>query len=262
MLKQILRDMFIDPEILAGLDETQKQTLFCKMREEQIRRWRLWDQQFEEKSDKQKDTSKKKKVSWLIDSNDEPWVWIMGEHTDDKTIDDILAEETQLTARKIAETEAKELRKTVEAELSEMIEFNDQKKKIEDEDVMGTPIIDDMEIYCSVDELRERMNKSNLVVVPTQKQKNNIYNNRNTNFNLNNSMMDKRDVLQEISLNKKTQKVASRVALWEQRVIGERTTEIIKRIQKKQLETAKEAEEASKKQEELWKEQGWYQKIF
>lgn len=100
------------------------------------------------------------------------------------------------------------------------------------------------------------MNKSNLVVIPTQKQKNNIYNNRNTNFNLNNSMMDKRDVLQEISLNKKTQKVASRVALWEQRVIGERTTEIIKRIQKKQLESSKEAEEASKKQEELWKEQG------
>lgn len=273
MLKQILRDLYVDPEILAGLDETQKQTLFCKMREEQIRRWCIWDKEI----DKQKlplplvankpKSPKTKNVDFLRGEDGEPWVWVMGEHQNDRTIEQILAEESQEKARQLAVQEAKELRKSVEAELCDIIiddiqqqknlnnSLSSEKEILMMNDEEATPKIDEMEIYCSVDELRERINLNQKT---QNKNFHNIYGNQNSrlaNFNFNNQTDDKKGVLQEISLNKPTQKVSARIALWEQRVIGERTTEIYKRMQKKQQECAKEAEEDAKKHEELWIEQ-------
>ncbi|XP_030758564.1 SH2 domain-containing protein 4A-like [Sitophilus oryzae] len=247
MLQQILRDMYVDPEILAELDEQQKQTLFCKMREEQVRRWIAWNDKLGEESTLTKPNNKKS-VSFLKGSDGEPWVWVMGEHKDDKSIEDIIKEEAIDKARKIAEKEAEQLRKQVEAQLSEYIDLT---PKIEDIGNSKLDYEDDMDIYCSVDELREKINSQNFQKPqkPLANYQLNSYQSKNNKF----SFIDTRDVLQEISLN--TQKVAQKVALWEKRLTEERTTEIFRNIRKKQEQVAREAEEEEKKKDQVWREQ-------
>lgn len=51
-----------------------------------------------------------KKVQWLLDVDGEPWTWIMGEHKDDKTIEQIIEEEAREAARVQAEHETEHLR--------------------------------------------------------------------------------------------------------------------------------------------------------
>ena len=52
----------------------------------------------------------KKKVDFATGSDGNEWVWVMGEHRDDKTIEQILEEEAHAKALVAAEREAEELR--------------------------------------------------------------------------------------------------------------------------------------------------------
>ncbi|CAB0001140.1 unnamed protein product, partial [Nesidiocoris tenuis] len=150
MLQQILNEMWVDPEILAELDESQKQTLFCKMREEQVRRWKVWDNSNPPKPPHSLKASKKR-VEFLMDIRGEPWTWVMGEHSDDKSIEEIMEQEAREAARRLAEKEAQSLRKTMEAELTELLELN---KKQREEIEVAEQKLDAEDIYCSADELK------------------------------------------------------------------------------------------------------------
>nr|XP_009862018.2 SH2 domain-containing protein 4B-like [Ciona intestinalis] len=79
MLQQILRDMYVDPDILAELPEEQKEILFFKIREEQVRRYN--EREKENKPPvKQRKTKPGKQVRIMEDINGEPLTHVFGEN--------------------------------------------------------------------------------------------------------------------------------------------------------------------------------------
>jgi len=139
----------------------------------------------------------------------------------------------------------------VEAELTELLDLNQKQIEAMEAAQRKEDKLEDeasLDVYCSVDDLRDKANQFPALNSTF------VRNSINKFDDSVNPVADKRDALQEISLNK-PKKVAQRVALWEKRVMEERTCEIFMRLQKKQMEVAREAEEAEQKQEQLWREQ-------
>uniref|UniRef100_A0A096M0G6 Zgc:100829 n=1 Tax=Poecilia formosa TaxID=48698 RepID=A0A096M0G6_POEFO len=86
MLQQILKDMYIDPDVLEALNEEQKKTLFLKMRQEQVRRWKEHEEKLEReggaaqsKETKPRNAANSKSVSWLLGRDGDVSVLVIGE---------------------------------------------------------------------------------------------------------------------------------------------------------------------------------------
>ncbi|NXU51654.1 SH24B protein, partial [Turnix velox] len=123
MLQQILHDMYIDPELLAELNEEQKQILFYKMREEQLRRWKEREEKARMEEAMLRKTTRHKQsngkhVQWLRGMDGEVWVWVMGEAPGDKPYEQISEELLAEQARQQAQKEAEELWRQKEAEIT------------------------------------------------------------------------------------------------------------------------------------------------
>ncbi|XP_045424401.1 SH2 domain-containing protein 4B isoform X2 [Lemur catta] len=129
MLQQILHDMYIDPELLAELNDVQKHILFYKMREEQLRRWRereAWEALAQEEGLRPPKAKRgmwlgaasDKHIQWLLGADGEVWVWIMGEGPGDKPYEEISEELIAERARLQAQREAEELWRQKEAEIT------------------------------------------------------------------------------------------------------------------------------------------------
>uniref|UniRef100_A0A8B9CRE5 SH2 domain containing 4A n=1 Tax=Anser brachyrhynchus TaxID=132585 RepID=A0A8B9CRE5_9AVES len=106
MLKQILSDMYIDPDLLAELSEEQKQILFFKMRQEQIRRWKEREADAEKEEKKQQKKPLGKSVKWKLGADNDVWVWVMGEHPSDKSYAAICEEIQAQRAKQLASEQA------------------------------------------------------------------------------------------------------------------------------------------------------------
>uniref|UniRef100_A0A673JLY7 SH2 domain-containing protein 4B-like n=1 Tax=Sinocyclocheilus rhinocerous TaxID=307959 RepID=A0A673JLY7_9TELE len=121
MMQQILRDMFVDPELLAELNEEQRQILFYKIRQEQVRRWTESESQegsWERPLTKERDENRKS-VQWLQGRDGEVWVWVMGDAPGDKPYQMIVKELMEERARRQAQLEAQELWRKKEEEIKQ-----------------------------------------------------------------------------------------------------------------------------------------------
>ncbi|KAM4547187.1 SH2 domain-containing protein 4A isoform 1-T2 [Fundulus diaphanus] len=85
MLQQILKDMYIDPEVLEALNEEQKKTLFLKMRQEQVRRWKEREEKLEREGGDAESTRTQarkvnsKSVTWQLGRDGDVSVLVIGE---------------------------------------------------------------------------------------------------------------------------------------------------------------------------------------
>ncbi|KAG9344381.1 hypothetical protein JZ751_011050 [Albula glossodonta] len=118
MMQQILRDMYIDPDLLAELNEEQKHILFYKIRQEQVRRWTERESQ-ESSPPGHPQEGGGKRVQWLLGSDGDVWVWVMGDAPGDMPYEQIVSKLMEERAKRQAQHEAQELWRAKQAEIEQ-----------------------------------------------------------------------------------------------------------------------------------------------
>ncbi|XP_062603877.1 SH2 domain-containing protein 4B-like isoform X2 [Saccostrea cucullata] len=157
MLRQILQTMTVDPDLLAELSDEQKAILFVKIREEQVRRYDEHEKNNQTEKIPRKPKKGKKMVEFMQGKDGKEWVWVMGEHKNDRSIEEMIELEWQEKALKEAEREIEEMRRREEAEIAKRLE--EEKERLEMEQKHKEEELrkqrEEAELYASLKQARE-----------------------------------------------------------------------------------------------------------
>ncbi|PIK48277.1 putative SH2 domain-containing protein 4A-like [Apostichopus japonicus] len=146
MLQQILDDMYIDPEVLAELSEEQTQVLYYKMREEQIRRYMEWSEREEKKPQSPSKKKSHKKINWKQGADGDIWVWVMGDHRNDRPYEELLENSRRLEANRLAEEELRIQRQQQEEQEKKLrAEEEAKRKRLKEEEDRLAKVRQDLE---------------------------------------------------------------------------------------------------------------------
>ncbi|XP_065182935.1 SH2 domain-containing protein 4B-like isoform X2 [Sycon ciliatum] len=129
MLQQILKDMFIEPELLEELTEEQKQILFMKMREEQVRRYDVWLEEPDGAPAKKTTNKPPRKVEILLDSKEQPWTWVLGEADEDVPYDTMVTKALKLEEEEQKQKDEEDARKAQELAMKQAEEKAEAARK-------------------------------------------------------------------------------------------------------------------------------------
>ncbi|XP_011403562.1 PREDICTED: SH2 domain-containing protein 4B-like [Amphimedon queenslandica] len=130
MLKLILEAGYVDPEVLQELNEEQKEMLFEKLRQEQLRKWRIREEELlmKERAMPAK-PPKKPKINFLEGSDGRPWVWVMGEHPDDLPYEELVRKKEAKEEEKRRESVRKEAEELAKLETRDILLADDDSSK-------------------------------------------------------------------------------------------------------------------------------------
>jgi len=252
MLQQIIKDMFIDPELLEELSDDQKQILFFKMREEQIRRWKARQESeiLEEKMNP-KDKTGKKSLKFFVDDDDNILTTVITDDDQDNVIAALNKkkdEEALKRAEEQARKEAEEERRKEAEELEAKHKAEQQRLKLEEERLAKEKAEreaelkrkqEEMALYQSIKEAKIQEEKAAAEKLELQRKEAE-------------EEAKRKKALEEL---KKKEEEEHKKREAELRMLEEkRKNELFEREKQRQEEERKKEEAESKQLEEEWKE--------
>ncbi|XP_064632377.1 SH2 domain-containing protein 4A-like isoform X2 [Lineus longissimus] len=240
IIAEIVRNMAIDPELLAELSEEQKQIIFCKIREEQVRRWKVAEEELEKQQMKPEEKKNgRKNIDFLLGSDGKEWVWVMGEHKKDKSLEQILKDEAHEKARILAEKEAEELKRKEEEEI---------KRKMAEEE-------ERLEKELKIKEEEDRKKQEEAAIYQSVKEAKKAFEKMQKERKLREQEEKKQITKIKTVANKELEAVKLRASKRQRGMVDSRSSEYFESILERRKKLEREAEESQKTIDLEWKKQ-------